>query len=126
MKFQPDTLAGVNVVSRIEGNRLWVNATEWRQSVLVPWVGEARAWAPGGIDELLAGHFDEILAFRPDVVIFGSGPSLRFVAPALYRGLIAQGIGLETMDTGAACRTYNVLAAEGRRVLAAVLLPRAV
>lgn len=125
MKFQPDQLAGTNVISRIDADRLWVNATEWRQSVLVPWQGEVRGWAPHGPDDLLAGHFDEILAFQPDVVIFGSGPSLRFVAPALYRGLIAKGIGLETMDTGAACRTYNVLAAEGRRVLAAVLLPRA-
>ena len=125
MKFQPDTLAGVNVISRIEGDRLWVNATEWRESVLVPWQGEARAWPPRTVADLQAAHFDEILAFRPEVVIFGSGPSLRFVSPALYRGLIGQGIGLETMDTGAACRTYNVLAAEGRRVLAAVLLPPA-
>jgi uncharacterized protein len=122
MKFQPDQLAGVNVISRIERDRLWVNATEWRQSVLVPWVGEARVWAPPSPEALESAHFDEILAYAPDVVIFGSGPSLRFVTPALYRGLIAKGIGLETMDTGAACRTYNVLAAEGRRVLAAVLL----
>jgi uncharacterized protein len=122
MKFQPDQLAGVNVISRIERDRLWVNATEWRQSVLVPWVGEARAWVPSSTDALEPAHFDEILAYKPDVVIFGSGPTLRFVSPAMYRGLIGRGIGLETMDTGAACRTYNVLAAEGRRVLAAVLI----
>lgn len=122
MKFQPDQLAGTNVIARIEADRLWVNATEWRQSVLVPWTGETRAWAPAALEGLEAAHFDEILAFRPDVVIFGSGPALRFVKPALYRGLIGHGIGLETMDTAAACRTFNVLAAEGRRVLAAVLV----
>ena len=56
------------------------------------------------------------------VVIFGSGAKLRFVSPALLRGLIERGIGVETMDTAAACRTYNILAQEGRRVVAALLL----
>jgi uncharacterized protein len=126
VKFQPDQLAGVNVISRIDGDRLWVNATEWQRSVLVPWVGDARAWAPSAIDTLERGHFEEILALAPEVVIFGSGPTLRFVSPGLYQALTARRIGIETMDTGAACRTYNVLAAEGRRVLAALLLPRAV
>jgi len=55
-------------------------------------------------------------------VIFGSGQRLRFVSPALLRGLITRGIGVETMDTIAACRTYNILAQEGRRVVAALLL----
>jgi len=56
------------------------------------------------------------------VVIFGSGRRLRFVSPALLRGLIERGIGVETMDTAAACRTYNILAQEGRRVVGALLL----
>jgi uncharacterized protein len=56
-------------------------------------------------------------------VIFGSGARLQFVKPALYRSLIERGIGMETMDTAAACRTYNVLAAEGRMVVAALLMP---
>ena len=56
------------------------------------------------------------------MVIFGSGAKLRFVSPALLRGLIERGIGVETMDTAAACRTYNILAQEGRRVVAALLL----
>ena len=56
-----------------------------------------------------------MLEFDPEVVIFGSGPELKFVSPALYRNLIAARIGVETMDSGAACRTYTVLVAEGRR-----------
>ena len=56
------------------------------------------------------------------VVIFGSGPRLRFPHPALLRSLMAARIGVATMDTAAACRTYNVLAAEGRRVMAALLV----
>ncbi len=63
-----------------------------------------------------------MLAHAPELVIFGSGERIRFVAPALLRPLIERGIGVETMDTGAACRTYNVLASEGRTVVAALLL----
>jgi len=63
-----------------------------------------------------------VLALKPELVIFGSGPRLRFVPPALLRSLIDSGIGVETMDTAAACRTYNVLVAEGRSAVAALLL----
>jgi uncharacterized protein len=62
-----------------------------------------------------------VLALEPELVIFGSGAMLRFPPPSLYRGLIDARIGLETMDSAAACRTYNVLAAEGRSVVAALL-----
>ena len=74
------------------------------------------------MEELTQAHFDALLEFDPEVVIFGSGPKLKFVSPALYRSLIARRIGVETMDSGAACRTYTVLANEGRRVVAAILL----
>ena len=74
------------------------------------------------IDELQEAHFADIVAAAPEVVIFGSGPRLRFPHPALLRSLMAARIGVETMDTAAACRTYNVLAAEGRRVMAALLV----
>jgi uncharacterized protein len=58
------------------------------------------------------------------MVIFGSGKRLRFVRPALLQGLINRGVGVETMDTQAACRTYNILAGEGRHVAAALILER--
>jgi uncharacterized protein len=70
---------------------------------------------------LTAAHFQAVLALAPELVIFGSGARLCFVAPGLYSGLIDARIGVETMDTAAACRTYNVLAAEGRSVVAALL-----
>jgi hypothetical protein len=57
-----------------------------------------------------------------ELVIFGSGSRIRFAAPAVLRPLIERGIGIETMDTAAACRTYNVLASEGRAVVAALLI----
>ena len=122
MKFQPDTLAGVNNITRYDVDNLRVNADLHTTSVLVPWIGAARDWNASSVDELTQAHFDALLEFDPEVVIFGSGPKLKFVSPALYRGLIARHIGVETMDSGAACRTYTVLANEGRRVVAAILL----
>lgn len=122
MKFQPDHLEGVNSISRVEPGRLWVNGTPWTASVLVPWRGEALAWPVDALSALTAAHFEQVLALKPELVIFGSGTRLRFVSPALQRALIERRIGVETMDTPAACRTYNVLASEGRSVVAALLL----
>ena len=128
MKFQPDTLAGVNVISRVDladGACVWVGAQRFETALLVPWKGEVLDWGVGGFDALAEAHFERIARLAPEVVIFGSGARLRFVRPALLRALIERGIGVETMDTGAACRTYNVLVSEGRSVLAALLLDRA-
>jgi uncharacterized protein len=123
MKFEPDHLAGTNTVSRHERNAVWVNGVRWGESVMVPWRGEVRGWTPGSLAALAAEHFEQVLALAPELVIFGSGDKLKFVSPGLYRCLIEAGVGIETMDTGAACRTFNVLASEGRSVVAALLLP---
>jgi uncharacterized protein len=122
MKFQPDTLDGVNVITRQEAGRIWVGNAPFTHSLLVPWQGAVQAWPVAGFAALSEAHFDGIAALEPEVVIFGSGARLRFAPPALMRGLMVRRIGMETMDTAAACRTYNVLAAEGRRVLAALLV----
>ena len=122
MKFQPDSAAGVNLVTRHEPGRLWVGATLYTHSVLVPWEGEVLPWPAATPEALTETHFEQIAALRPDVVIFGSGERLRFVSPALLRPLMALRIGIETMDTAAACRTYNLLVSEQRRVVAALLL----
>lgn len=122
MKFQPDSLDGVNTIARHDGGRVWVGARAYEGSVVVPWSGAVRAWAPARFDELLQAHFDGLLQDNPELVIFGSGARLRFPKPALLRVLIERRIGVESMDTPAACRTYNVLAGEGRNVVAALLL----
>ena len=122
MKFQPDRAEGVNVITRQDNLAIWVGQVRHAHSLLVPWQGEVQRWAPARIDQLDPAHFEQALAWRPELVIFGSGPLHRFVAPALMRCLIDARIGCETMDTAAACRTYNVLASEGRAVLAALLL----
>ena len=122
MKFQPDTLDGVNNITHYDVDTLRINADAHATSMLVPWVGQAKAWDARGVEDLTKAHFDALLEYDPEVVIFGSGPKLKFVSPALYRSLIERRVGVETMDSGAACRTYTVLANEGRRVVAAILL----
>ena len=122
MKFQPDTLSGTNVITRQEPGRVWIGSAAFAQAVLVPWSGAVLDWDAAGFEALGAAHFERIAALSPEVVIFGSGARLRFPPPAWLQALYARRIGVETMDTAAACRTYNVLAAEGRSVVAALLI----
>jgi uncharacterized protein len=122
MKFQPDTLAGTNVVTRQEAGRIWIGGSAFEHSLLVPWTGSVQDWGAARFEALGEAHFERIAALGPEVVIFGSGARLRFPPPAWLQALYAQRIGVETMDTAAACRTYNVLAAEGRSVVAALLV----
>lgn len=121
MKFQPDSAPGVNSITRIEPGRIFVGGTAFEGALVVPWAGTVQPWAVAGFEALQAGDFSALLQHRPELVVFGSGSRLRFAHPALLAGLINAGVGVETMDTAAACRTYNVLASEGRSVLAALL-----
>ena len=122
LKFQPERPGGANIVTRIEPAQIWIGAAAFGHSVLVPWNGAVLRWNASRFEALQAADFEQMLALEPELVIFGSGKRLRFPSPALTRALIERRIGIETMDTGAACRTYNVLAGEGRSVLAALLL----
>jgi uncharacterized protein len=122
VKFQPDSLEGVNTIARHDGGSVWVGNQSYSGSVIVPWSGPVRAWAPAAFEALTQAHFDELLQLQPELVIFGSGTKLRFPPPALLSGLIGRRVGVESMDSAAACRTYNVLVSEGRTVVAALLL----
>jgi uncharacterized protein len=121
MKLIADRIEGQNAITRHGAQGVIVNAVEYRRSVIVPWRGAVIAWAAARFDALAESHFAQLAELNPELVIFGSGARLRFARPALLRGLIERRIGFETMDTAAACRTYNVLLAEGRAVVAALL-----
>jgi uncharacterized protein len=125
MKLQADRIDGLNAISRHGPEGVIVNGTEHRRSVLVPWQGLVTPWAVDSFVDLDEVHFEALAALAPELIVFGSGARIRFVKPALLRPLMARRIGIETMDTAAACRTYNVLLAEGRSVLAALLFEAA-
>ena len=121
MKFQAERVEGTNAIQRHAPEGVIVGGVEHRTSVLVPWQGAVLPWRPAGFDALTAEDFEAVAALQPALVVFGSGARIRFPKPALLRPLIERRIGIETMDTAAACRTYNVLLAEGRSVVAALL-----
>jgi len=121
MKLQADRIEGQNAIARHGPDGVIVNGVEHRSSVLVPVQGGVVAWPVAKFEDLREAHFEAIAALAPELVIFGSGARIRFPHPSLTKSLIAQRIGIETMDTAAACRTYNVLLAEGRAVVAALL-----
>ncbi len=123
MKLHADKAEAFNITGYGEG---WVaiNGQKQSASVVVSAAG-VQQWHCERFEALTAAHFEVLLADpaqRPEMVVFGSGSRLRFAPPALLQSLMAQRIGVETMDTQAACRTYNILASEGRRVAAALLI----
>ena len=81
-------------------------------------------WRPTDIADLIAADLEPVLGLEPAVVLLGSGQRLVFPAPAVMAACLTRGIGIEVMDNAAAARTFNVLATEGRRVVAAFLLQR--
>ena len=127
MKLQPDQSDAPTITGYGPG---WVGvgsgagAEKITHNVVLGSRGERFAWA-ASYEELAAGHFDRLLELDVEVVIFGSGERIRFPRPAWVAALAARRVGVETMDTPAACRTYNILAQEGRRVAVALLLGQA-
>jgi uncharacterized protein len=128
MKFQPDK-ADTQVITGYGPG--WVKIgffdngqprqEQIAHSVVIGSKGERLDWPGIGFAQLDATHFQQLAELKPELVVFGSGKALRFPAPTLQRSLMEQRIGLESMDTIAACRTYNILAGEGRHVLAVLL-----
>lgn len=121
MKFHLATASG-NIVTGVGPGWLRVNAEVHYRSLVVCPDALVTPWASAGFDGLTEADFAPLLELSPAVVVFGTGAALRFGAPRLTRALADAGVGIETMDTRAACRTYNILAAEGRRVAAALIV----
>ena len=123
MKLHADKADAYAITAYGEG---WVAVNGRQQTAsLVLTAAGMQAWNCSRFEDLTPAHFEALLADpaqRPELVVFGSGACLRFARPALLQTLMAQRIGIETMDTPAACRTYNILAGEGRRVTAALLI----
>ena len=128
MKLQPDHLDVQSILGYGPG---WVGlgrngvAEKIEHSIVIGSRGEKFQWNCSRFDDLTEEHFALLAKTQPELVIFGSGVRLRFPPPAFMRSLMHRRIGVETMDTLAACRTYNILAGEGRQVIAALLIEAA-
>ena len=121
MKFHLSTATG-NVVTGLGPGWIRVGTDEYRENVVLTSEAVATGWAASGFEGLTDEDFAQLLTQKPEVVLFGAGASIRFPHPRLTRPLTDAGVGVEIMDTPAACRTFNILAAEGRSVVAALLL----
>lgn len=102
-----------------------LNAKRFAHSLIVLPESAPMPWAIEHFDQLTAQHFEQIAATMPDVVILGTGKQQRFVHPRLIAVLTARHKGVECMDNQAACRTYNILMAEGRKVALALIMEAA-
>ena len=121
MKIHPDPIS-VQSVHSYGPSWVQVDDQKFTSSLVIDTRGERFDWGCERFEDLSSAHFERLAKLGPEMVIFGSGERLRFAAPHLTRALIEQQIGLDTMDTQAACRTYNILASEGRCVTLALLI----
>ena len=121
MKLQLEARTGQNAISAYGEGFIVVNETRHETGLILLPDRIVTGWGLGGFGTLSAADFEQVRDLGPEVVMIGTGQRQRFPHPALVRPLIEARIGYEAMDLQAACRTYNILMAEGRRVIALLL-----
>ena len=121
MKFSEDNPADGFFIQKYDDETIIINDRGFDSSLIICPDKVIEHWPPRSIEALTLQHFDALLALQPEVALIGTGSRLVFPDVAVYSSLIQQGIGVEIMDTGAACRTYNILMGEGRRVVAGLI-----
>lgn len=121
MKFHLSANPGQNVFTAHGEGYVQVNEQRYQQAIIVTPEQVLTNWSARSFASLTEADFSHFLTLKPEVVILGSGSRHRFAHPQLYRALSAAGIAVECMSTPAACRTYNILTAENRKVVAGIL-----
>jgi uncharacterized protein len=121
MRFARDSLAG-NIIRAYAAGQITVNDEIIGTSVIVTPDRIIRDWLPDSFGELEPRHIARLDELQPEIIVLGTGVRLRFPSVEFTAGFLSRGIGVEIMDTNAACRTYNILLSEGRRVIAALLM----
>ena len=121
MKLQPDRIHGQTVTGHGNG-WLAIDGVKFYQSLLIDWSGQRMTYQASFNDSLNSPELAALLQMQPEILLIGSGTQKMQIPPAQLARLTAQNMGIEVMDTAAACRTYNVLASENRKVAAILLL----
>lgn len=122
VKLHLDRPGASNVITAFDHDHVRVNQTRHEESLIVLRDRVETRWACRSATDLATEDFARLAALGADIVLLGTGRSLRFPHPRLTVPLMTARVGLEVMDTGAACRTFNILCAEGRNVAAALIL----
>ena len=121
MKLQPTQFEGQNTFTAYGEGYVSVNAIRHTGNLIVLPDRIIPAWTPATFETLSVADFELLATLDAEIILLGTGQRLRFPRPELLRALIAAQKGIEAMDLAAACRTYNVLVSEGRKVAAALL-----
>jgi len=122
MKFAQDSQDEGYVITAYDDNSVSVNGKVFERSLIVANTEFSEDWGVTSIDQLADEHIVQVLSFDPELIIIGTGSKLVFPPVEVYAAIIKQGIGVDFMDTHAACRTYNILMSEGRGVVAGLIL----
>jgi len=122
MKFAQDSQDEGYVITAYDDNSVSINGKPFSQSLIVSTTQLNDDWNLTSIESLQTNHIEQILTLKPELIIIGTGARLIFPSVEAYAAIIQQGIGVDFMDTGAACRTYNILMSEGRDVVAGLIL----
>jgi len=122
MKLSIDYNTSRYTINAYEPGQIKVNNQSYEKSLLISPESLHLQWQPAHIDDLDEAHIDFILELKPEIILLGTGRQLKFPDQRLIARAMTQGIGFEVMDTGAACRTFNVLSAEDRNVIAALII----
>jgi len=122
MKFAQDSKDSGYVITAYDNDAVSINGKTFSQSLIVTTTQLDENWDVTGIELLAPNHIDQVLSFKPELIIIGTGNKLIFPAVEVYSAIIKHGIGIDFMDTHAACRTYNILMSEGRDVVAGLIL----
>jgi uncharacterized protein len=120
MKFTLESSSRVNVVRAYSQTQLRIGEALVRSSCIVSADRLISDWPPARFEALAPEHLTPIFELQPEVVLLGTGERQRFPPAEIRAAFAARGIGLEVMDLGAACRTYNILVQEERRAVAAL------
>jgi uncharacterized protein len=122
MKIGEERNEGKNAFTGYGEGYVEVNRARIRSSLLVSAERLVTDWPAESVESLTADHLAAIVEMHPEIVLLGTGAAFRFPEPAMLAPLYKAGIGVEVMDTPAACRTYNILMGEGRNVVAALVV----
>ncbi len=122
LKLHLSSSSEKNIFTGYGAGYVMVNQTRHEHSLIIMPDRIIENWQVQIFQQLTAEHFEILLPFQPEIVLLGTGTTLRFPCPSITKELIELKIGVEVMDTSAACRTYNILMAEGRNVAAALLI----
>ncbi|HEU0224351.1 MAG TPA: MTH938/NDUFAF3 family protein [Steroidobacteraceae bacterium] len=122
MQITREPAADANAIVSCLAGEIRLREARYTQSLIVTRDAVLADWRHPPVAELTIGDFAAVIGMAPEIVLLGTGTAQRLPPPALYAAFAAQGVGLEAMDNAAACRTYNLLLAEYRKVAVALML----